>query len=563
MTAFAAQFQKQPVRRLNIVDFACGDWTLSVRRALSELGDSPGEIFFPPGRYEFHGESAEEHLLHISNHHNPGARRVAVPLIGKRDTAIRGAGADNTRLVFHGRMIPILAQRCANLELSGFSIDFEHPFYGEAEVLDAGGDWCDLRPSAWCRVECGETVLIDGEPLWGAGEVDAVTGRLLSPLNLGLEWPPRFVMRERSGGVFRLHVKRSPRPGSRLVLRHGLRDTPAVYLDDSEEIFVCDVLLHHAPGMGLIAQACRNLLLRKTLVLPTSGRSFSLCADALHFVNCAGHIEISDCLFRNQFDDAINIHGIYVPVVSRTSASGVIAERRHENQKGAFFAREGDRIRVVDRNSMLPIGELCCRSLESVDPAFFRIGFDRAVPDGADLVLENLDWIPERVEIRNSRMRDNNPRGILVSSGKEVLIEGNDLSSPFCAVQIAGDADYWFESGPVQDVTIRGNEFHEVNYLEETSGCGIITVNPEIKTPCPGKFYHGTLTVENNVFRHCTGVPVAAKSLSHLIWKNNAIDHAGKVALSENCGKIDICGNPAADEVFGAALHENQMLNAD
>ena len=44
---------------------------------------------------------------------------------------------------------------------------------------------------------------------------------------------------------------------------------------------------------------------------PGSGHWFSLAADATHFVYCRGKIEIRNCLFERQLDDAVNINGIY------------------------------------------------------------------------------------------------------------------------------------------------------------------------------------------------------------------------------------------------------------
>ena len=264
----------------------------------------------------------------------------------------------------------------------------------------------------------------------------------------------------------------------------------------------------------------------------------------MHAVNCTGRIEIADGVFRNQFDDAINIHGIYAPVVSRPSASEVVAELRHETQKGILFAEPGNRIRFLDRKRMLPVGELCCLYQKFISPGFFQLGLDGAVPDGTDLILENIDWIPESVEIRNCDMRDNNPRGILASSGRKIMISGNRISAPFCGVQIAGDANFWFESGAVSDVRICNNLFQEVNYLEEKPDCGAITVNPQIEVPDGQHFFHGTLTVENNEFRSCNGGLVNAESLSRLVWKHNVVDCPGALAASvRNCGQIEFYNN--------------------
>jgi hypothetical protein len=90
----------------------------------------------------------------------------------------------------------------------------------------------------------------------------------------------------------------------------------------------------------------------------------------------------------------------------------------------------------------------------------FEVTFEGPVPAGLKVgdALENLTWSPD-VTIRGCHFASNRARGALISIPGRVLIEKNRFESSGSAMLIAGDANYWYESGAVTDVTIRHNTF--------------------------------------------------------------------------------------------------------
>ena len=65
--------------------------------------------------------------------------------------------------------------------------------------------------------------------------------------------------------------------------------------------------------MGVYGLRSENILLKAvcTVVNRSEKRRFSCAADAFHFTNCRGLIELDGCNCNGQGDDALNIHGIY------------------------------------------------------------------------------------------------------------------------------------------------------------------------------------------------------------------------------------------------------------
>lgn len=114
--------------------------------------------------------------------------------------------------------------------------------------------------------------------------------------------------------------------------------------------------------------------------------------------------------------------------------------------------------------------------------------FSRTIQAG--MALENLTWTPD-VEIRNCRFLSNRARGLLISTPGKVVVENNFFASSGSAILIAGDANYWYESGAVRDLLIRGNRFDASCLTSEYQFTeAVISILPEIPEPDPSRPFH-------------------------------------------------------------------------
>jgi hypothetical protein len=109
---------------------------------------------------------------------------------------------------------------------------------------------------------------------------------------------------------------------------------------------------------------------------------------------------------------------------------------------------------------------------------------------------------------------------------------------------VAGDANYWWESGAVGDLVIRGNTFSAFCNSSEYQFCeAVISICPSL--PRPGAPFHGRIVIEGNTF-HSGGDPVLyALSVRELIFTRNAIhyDEAAPLRLgSQALLTLDTCG---------------------
>ena len=431
-------------------------------------------------------------------------------------------------------MCPFVIRHSRRIHLSGFSIDWEVPFVSEPRVLAVQSG---QTSSVDLEFPCEFAFCVHNERLFLSETPDA-TQDIANALEFDAQ------RRETAFGVHdnyavkdhhraeligerqvRLFVPFAslPTPGNVFVLTPGHRLCPAMSALDSQSIQLRDVTVHHCPGMGFIAQRCRDVRLQNFVVAPSGERMTSASADGAHFVNCAGHIELSNCRFENQLDDPVNVHGLYSRISQLLSENEVEVELVHHEQRGIPIAEVGDEMGLVRNDTLATYATARVSHAEWRNRSFSRLRFEDPLPPDLQIghVLENHEWRPD-VTISGCLSRGNRARGFLLSSAGRVLIEDNTFHTPDAAILIAGDANYWFESGAVRDVTIRNNVFDSCLY--GVWGKAVIDICPEIGSQHGDSGYHRGITIENNRFLVLDDRLLAVRGVAGLCWRDNTIE---------------------------------------
>ncbi|MCX4458452.1 right-handed parallel beta-helix repeat-containing protein [Streptomyces sp. NBC_01340] len=147
------------------------------------------------------------------------------------------------------------------------------------------------------------------------------------------------------------------------------------------------------------------------------------------------------------------------------------------------------------------------------------VTFDRPVPTGVETggtVVENITATPS-VVISGNVFRDVPTRGVLVTTRRPVLITGNRFDGmSMASIYVSADAYQWYESGPVADLTIRGNSF--------TRPTGpVIFVEPTNQVIAPANPVHHNISVEHNTFDIGDVTVVNAKSVGGFGFAGNTV----------------------------------------
>jgi len=530
----------------------------------------------PAGELRVRRDRLPEYFVALSNN-DSGMKRVAFPLRGLKDIVIKGR---ETRLILEGEILPFDVEACANVSFRGFSVDWERPFHFEGTVraCDESARTFDIEPSRACLWE-----IRDGRLWWvekqhgersravwhngfGTLVADARWERTLG-WNIWIDPSERAVARDSHECLFgafdpdrqrfyraerlepdriRIHqagLKRLPQPGWVFVDKGsgGNRRFPAFHLKDCKDVVLEDVTIHHADGMGLIAEFSENIRLSRVNVLPSPGRAISTTADATHFVYCRGLIRLEGCRFECMPDDGINMHGNYYAVAEVSEQGHCWIAPTHPQHEHVDFARVGDRIARVDPRYFRLFSEHEVRGVERRNGVAIRLECEPPLPQGAvGQVLENLGWQAD-LEMVDCLVRGNRARAALFSTRGRGRIERNRFEDQsMMAVLVEMDADYWNETGPVGSLEIRDNDI--THPAREFSRMPAIQVTPESggadKPPI-----HDTIRIEGNRISVDNGPVLAAGSIRRLVWRDNQItgvelEEEGAVLL-RGCASIE------------------------
>jgi Right handed beta helix region len=527
-------------RELNAVDFGArggdgSDTTPALRLILQKAAEgATTRISFPTAVYDFWPDRAIERVIYASNN-DPGLKRIAFYLHGGKDLEIDGQGST---FIFHAAISPFVLEKCRRVSIRNLSIDWKRSFHNEGVVqaADETGIVLAIEDQFPYRVQ-NKTLYFLDEARQGCG----IRGRDPCPLGSLLEFNSQrceteYMARDyyrtpfaeaveiKTGLVRIVEPGLNVTSGNTLVFGSTNRNHPAFTISDCEEVSLDSTTIHHCGGMGIIAQRSENISLARVQIRPSRGRMVSLPADATHFVNCRGQIEMTDCLFENQLDDATNIHGIYAQMSRIVSAREFECRLVHPAQRGFVVAFPGNKLEFVRGDSLDTYAEASVRWCESLNDEYTRIALDGPVPSGAQVgdAIAVAESYPD-VMIRSCIIQKNRARGLLLGSRGKILIENNTFHTPGAAILLEGDARYWFEQAGVRDLTIRKNRFKNCNF--GVWGKAAIDVGAGIDPlKRPTSRYNRNVRIEENQFEVFDHYPIVSMySVDAVTIRQNSI----------------------------------------
>jgi hypothetical protein len=231
---------------------------------------------------------------------------------------------------------------------------------------------------------------------------------------------------------------------------------------------------------------------------------------------------VKDCIFSGAHDDAINVHGTYLKVVEKLSDNQIKVRFMQKQTYGIMAFNRRDEIEFVNHESYKSYGMNRVKEAILLNPKEMLLTFEKSCPPELKLedVIENVTWTPE-VEIRGCKVSRIPTRGFLLSTQRKVLVEGNEFfSTHMSAILGAVDANSWYESGYVHDMTIRNNRF--IRCAEP-----VILIDPQNSTV--NNAVYQNIKIENNEFVLRNELIVKAKSTKNLVVKGNTIYAGNKL----------------------------------
>ena len=413
--------------RLVSISSADGNMTPCVTEALASLksGDS---LVFEPGEYHFYEDGAVRRFVGLINGQaSSGEKNVVFWLENLDHVTIDGQGA---RFIWHGNVFPVAVKRCSGIMLKNFTANAFRPGYAECEIVAFHDDGCTFRfkdPSGVRLTDGGRLVFDTDLGPYDSGEkivsVHSLVRCRILYLFVGNGKTRRDALAtkfmngvaEQAGAdTYRIRNRHQDMPGciDRLLFEVGeplgillnLRERCTLFLEACRNACVENVRIEAGDGMGVACYLTENLTVDGLCIVPAKGSGVSTTADGVMLINNRGKVEILNSEISWTMDDAINVHGDYLRVVS-ADGPRVSLETIHAGQWNFHPYHIGDEVEFSDPKTHDVLLTARVVEVEQTDRGA-DIVLDRDVsvcPKGA--LVEDCTWVPD-VRIADCHFHD-------------------------------------------------------------------------------------------------------------------------------------------------------------
>ncbi len=510
-----------------------GDTGYDLYRLLTDLrGQSGVRIVFDKDTYTVTTDRCFERSLNISNHGWNGPKRIAALIEDMTDIELDFSGST---LITPGVITPFAFIRSRGVTVRNVIMENPKTLFMQTKVVGHGDGYVDLlkmQGKEQFRIRKGELVADYYECLFtmfthieykgDTGEIETGT----ADNTLGI-WIGDARVEDMGNDILRVHgVKRYPPIGNILILSAARRLGCGFFCEDTSDILCENVTIHSCYGMGFLAQTCENITLRSFNVLRHGDQYYTANADGTHFVNCTGLVTVENSTFEGQLDDALNIHGMYTRIVDKTE-SELFVNEVHSQAKGIRIYRAGDRIQILKPDSLIPYTEKSIKEVEYVNADLVRLVLNESTED--ILVGDDVESLTRAADLifRGNIVRNNRARGMLIATRGKTVIEDCYFHASGSAILFESNGDYWYESGGVQDVTIRNNTFDACKH--GGWGRAIVDCVPRKATE-EGKYFNREIKVLDNKFHMVTDAVAILDNIEHAVFRGNTVTAAEGVS---------------------------------
>ena len=495
-----------------------------------------GTISFEYGEYHFYEACACRSFFAPSNNET-GEKIVAFPLIDCKNVTIDGNGST---FVFHGRLSPFIVKNSSDITIKNATLTTHLPSYSLMQIVEKDDEKfvCRFDPTKIpCRASDGnlvfdtETETISTIPdKFSFHSLSRVVIRYLFTKDCkaskeGLAAPYNFCKAIQNGDCIEFHYL-DDENSEKCVYDVGeyvsinleeKRFRDVFFLESSKNTLISDVTIRRGGGMGVIAQLCEDIEISGFVVHPSDDEKITLTADIIHIVNCSGKLSVHDCSFMSSLDDACNVHGTYSEVFN-VGDGYIDVMYKHEGHSFLDLYKENDVLRAIDRASLSILSEFCVNKAEFIDKSGMKIRiYCETMPENIQkgCLIESHKRMPD-IHIYRNRS-ENIPHWRLSGQG-DIFVENNEYIDCNCPVYAYDLAEYWYESGRINNLVIRNNRFVKARLTDGFVKTGISGHEGD-----KSFVIHKNITVSDNVFEGLIDKPFDIEGFANVNIKDNII----------------------------------------
>lgn len=527
----------------------------------------------------------------------PGTYRISKPIalrnVQNLEILAKGVEILNTRV---GETLTISG--CANVKVIGLSIDHEPLPFTQGTITAIGQDRRTM-----------EFELHEGYPLLGPEMLstsarhffDGKT-RLWKKDANAFNRPKLEVVDGRRGRAVFDRPQNNVEIGDFVAFdRRRVDKSPCISIRSCPGTVVLeDITLYSAGGLAVVGRHCDEQVVFRRFKIErgprpagaTQDRLLSVDADGINFAYCRKGPLLEDCEFSFMGDDAMNVHGMLLPILRVLSPTSVLVSRGKESDEFSRTIRNGDKIELLRPGTFERIGEAQCKSMTMLpdskgisntdvakyfenlknregEPTVFQIDFSEPVDFlGVGQWLEFPDLNCPGFVVRNNYFHDHRARALRIMAS-DGLVEGNRIErTGAAAIQIGPELQYWREAGWVSNVTIKGNRFHDIGIggemvLDSTYALGVISVTARTDTsrpPYPRE--QDNIVIEGNEIAGSPGSGIHAFGARRISIRDNIISGTNTADSSTAGSKFQLSARlPIELEGVSDPVVENNKIS--
>ena len=280
---------------------------------------------------------------------------------------------------------------------------------------------------------------------------------------------------------------------------------------------------HTMSGPGVVVlrnSRCEDLTVERVRFIPKEGSRIPLACncDGMHVTGLGGRLILRDCVFDGMGDDPLNVHataGTVTGILDERTVKCNYCKKRPDGVLPAKWCAAGDVIRFYNPNTLQKTAE--AKVVGFADGVLKYELLEGAVSLGD--TMQNMFFAPsvliDRCTARRSLAR------FFVIQTEDVTIQNCTMfGTRLNAIKAAPDLDFWYEVGPVQNLSILNNHFARCGGY---NGEGAIELNTNHQDKILDvRALHRNIRIEGNTFADCIGEHVILLcSCDNVTLKNN------------------------------------------
>ncbi|MFA5693159.1 MAG: right-handed parallel beta-helix repeat-containing protein, partial [Acholeplasmataceae bacterium] len=425
---------------------------------------------------------------------------------------------DNTTIYFHGEFLGVLIENSKNIYLREVNFDWGITPFSMGTIIENDGQVFKVK-------------VHDG---YNVDENTIVKGFLEYDKNAYI---PRVKGNDIYGDVKKVKYlgdntleisfnnKHQVAPENTLVvLRHFIYEYDLIFVTNSKNTYFENINVYTSLGMGVRAYTSENLYFNRfnTPLKPGTDRLMTTTADAIHTIDVKGDLKVTNSLFENNGDDALNTHGAYLKIYNLVNNKTF----RASNPRGYnFMPNIGDKIEINDEFEMGVVQTLTVENAVEVSNGYEITVTEELSSDVLVGALVGNITRTAKLYFGNNIVRNKRSRGILIQT-RDVVVENNLFANiQDAGILIISDSNDWYESINSENVLIKNNKFLKNNYGLGGSPGDITILSFGKNNNLNPAGTQKDITIENNFIANSANSGIGISSAEDVVVKNNWISN--------------------------------------